>query len=400
MTKRLYYQDSYQVSIKSNILSSGEDGLHIVLDETIFYPTSGGQPHDTGTINGVAVIDVWEENDEIIHRVKSPLKAGEANCEINWSRRFDHMQQHSGQHLLSAAFEEIYQAPTLSFHLGSEMSTIDIQIPKLSIEECDRVEEVANEFIFKNVAIKSYQIPQSQREQLAFRKPPQVEGPIRVVEIDSLDYSACGGTHVKSTGELGCLKITDFESYKGLYRVSFTCGKRTLLNHQNLQKTIHTLKRLFAAPASELVAKAESLIEMQTFQAKQLKQYADELLEYQMQALYDKAPLVHGIKFCHKEFDDQTINIRNAAQKIIHSQPNAICIFLQPKASNTSILLAASNEVQIQLDVILKRILEKYGGKGGGSPHLAQGGIPGQINSELLLNFASSIIFEKLKKSK
>ena len=400
MTRRLYCEDSYKITAKSSIASTSKDGLQLILDETIFYPSSGGQLHDTGTINGVEVLDVWEEHDEIIHKVASPLKISEADCKIDWSRRFDHMQQHTGQHLLTATFEKLYQAPTLSFHLGKAYTTIDIRISKLTTEICEQVETEVNDTIWKNLAVKVYQVPQGQRNQIPFRKPPQVEGSIRVVEIDSLDYSACGGTHVRSIGELGLLKITDFESYKGMYRVSFVCGKRALLNYQVLQRTIHSLKRTLAVPVPELTRKTEMLLETQTTQAKQLKKFSEQLLDYQMQALYHEAPTNQGIKFCEGRFDDQSINLRFAAQKIIHSHPDAICIFLQPAGSKTNILLAASSEVPVRLDIILKQLLDKYEGKGGGSSHLVQGGLTGEFNSESFLNDASDLFLTELTGSK
>lgn len=227
-TKRLYYNDSYLLSFDARLVRQElrENGAAVVLDESAFYPTSGGQPHDQGSINGVPIIDVVDEGEEVIHILKQPLPHDTTivECRIDWARRFDHMQQHAGQHILSACFEQLFDAETVGFHLGQEVVTVDIAKDSLSKEEADQVENMANDNIYANKEIKAYFVEQEDVPSIPLRKPPTVTENIRIVEVDEFDYSACGGTHPARTGEIGMIKIRRWEKSRGNLRVEFVCG--------------------------------------------------------------------------------------------------------------------------------------------------------------------------------
>src|SRR5882672_8267714 len=201
MTDRLYYNDSYLCEFEARIVRRSEDGGCIYLDHTAFYPSSGGQPFDTGTIGGAAVIDVIDEGEEIAHRTAKPVLGDMARCTVDWPRRFDHMQQHTGQHLLSAVFQERFQLKTVSFHLGQESSTIDLETPSLEHAKILAAERLANDVVFENrPVLVSYE---EAGAVAGLRKPSGREGTLRVITIEGLDRSACGGTHVRATGEIG-----------------------------------------------------------------------------------------------------------------------------------------------------------------------------------------------------
>jgi alanyl-tRNA synthetase len=202
MTERLYYNDSYLAEFSARVLERGEDGRRLILDRTAFYPASGGQPHDLGSINGVRVLGVEEDEQErIVHTMAAPVLDEAVDCRVDWERRFDHMQQHSGQHLLSAVIIECCNIPTISFHLGEDAATIDITASTLSADDVARIELRANQVIAENRAITTEYRDAS--EQSGLRVPSSRQGTLRVIRVENLDVIACGGTHVHRTGEIG-----------------------------------------------------------------------------------------------------------------------------------------------------------------------------------------------------
>lgn len=223
-----------------------EDGTYVLLEETAFYPHGGGQPCDEGRINGVAVLDVISEDENVLHKVASPLGEGVVTCEVDWQRRFDHMQQHSGQHLLSAVCRDLYQAMTVSFHLGTDYATIDVEQPELSPLQLATIEREVNQQIYKNRVVSSYFVTEEELAKLPLVKQPKVTENIRIVEIQDVEYNACGGTHVSSTGEIGMIKLLKAEKQKGHTRIYFKCGYRALQEFNDslkiLGNTIHQIQ--------------------------------------------------------------------------------------------------------------------------------------------------------------
>src|SRR5258708_3753492 len=205
MTERLYYNDAYLRDFDARVIRHTDDGLGIYLERSAFYPTSGGQPFDVGTISGVPVTEVIDEGEEILHRIARPLLGDNAHGQIDWARRFDHMQQHTGQHLLSAIFMERLGLKTVSFHLGQESSTIDLETASLDKAKAIEAERLANQAVFENRPVS---IAYEEAGAVAgLRKASAREGTLRVVSIEGLDRSACGGTHVKATGEIAPIRM-------------------------------------------------------------------------------------------------------------------------------------------------------------------------------------------------
>jgi len=212
-TKRLYLDDPYQVEFEARIVEKGmrEQKPAVMLDQTCFYPESGGQPYDRGWIDGVKVVKVFEEDSQIVHLLEKDVEAGSIKGKIDWQTRFDHMQQHSGQHILSQCFHELLEAETLAFHLGEDASTLEMDLRKVSDEDIERVETRASEIIYQDREVKIHSLPEDKVGSLPLRRPPKKKGLIRVVEVSDFDYSACGGTHVRRTGEVGLIKILRWE---------------------------------------------------------------------------------------------------------------------------------------------------------------------------------------------
>jgi len=223
MTERLYYTDSYGREFQARVVERSADGRTVYLDRTLFYPSSGGQPFDVGSIAGVAVVDVVDEEDRIAHRLEAPLATdGEVSGEVDWTRRFDHMQQHSGQHLLSAVFEELFSLHTVSFHLGTEGSTIDLEGGPVEPRTVLEAERRANQLVAENRTMDVRFENASEAQGL--RKPSGRQGMLRIVSIEGLDRSACGGTHVRTTGEIGPILLRRTEKIRQSVRVEFVCG--------------------------------------------------------------------------------------------------------------------------------------------------------------------------------
>ncbi|MCX6632180.1 MAG: alanyl-tRNA editing protein, partial [Candidatus Solibacter sp.] len=252
MTERLYYTDSYLREFQARVVERSQDGRTVYLDRTLFYPASGGQPFDVGSIAGVAVVEVVEEEEErIAHRLAAPLTAaGEVTGAIDWTRRFDHMQQHSGQHLLSAVFEELFGLHTVSFHLGAESATIDLEGRPLEALMVTEAERRANQVVSGNRAIDVRF--ENAGEAQGLRKASEREGTLRIVSIDGLDRRACGGTHVRTTGEIGPVLLRKTEKIRQSVRVEFVCGGRAVRRARQDFEALSKIAQLFSAPLDDV----------------------------------------------------------------------------------------------------------------------------------------------------
>lgn len=336
---RLYYDNAYATSFEAHVTATAEEGRRVYLDQTAFYPTSGGQLHDLGLLNGIPVVDVIDEEDgRIAHLLGAPLQAETVHGQIDWTRRFDFMQQHSGQHLLSAVIPQ----PTLSVHLGLEVSTLDIEADKLDLAA---IEDGANAAVFANhpFAVTYEDAATAQ----GLRKATGRTGTIRIVSIQDLDRSACGGTHVRATGEIGPILIRKTEKMRGNLRIHFVCGHRAL----QAIRADHALHHSTVAQLTESAKEAD----------KRAAKLALELAAYQGRELYAHSPQqrVEG------PIDESTRALANA---FLAAGPGTI-LFTSP----TGVLLASN---QRHAGNELKPLLAAHGGRGGGSANLAQGSLP------------------------
>ena len=373
MTTRLYYTDAYRGEFSATVVERAADGTRVYLDETAFYPTSGGQPHDLGTINGVDVVDVVDEGERIVHVLSAPLPAGDAVAgKIDWSRRSDLMQQHTGQHLLSAVFEDLFGFKTVSVHFGADSSTLDLDTDLVSYQQLLKAESRVNELVAQALPVTVTFEDASTATGL--RKASDREGTLRIVSIGDVDRSACGGTHVRTTAEIGAVLLRANEKIRKATRIEFVCGRRAV---QRARKDFETLTGI----ATSLSASLDDAAAVVATQAERLKESdsarkkaGQELATYRARERYDAASAdENGIK---------RIVIRDAAS-MDDARAIAQAAFALPKvvviaaiASPPSVLVAASEDSALDAGKLLKAALADVGGRGGGSPRLAQGSVP------------------------
>jgi len=300
MTERLYYTDSYRTRFSARVIErlTWDDQPAVVLDRTAFYPTSGGQPADRGVLGNVPVLDVvvQEKNSEIVHVLKHALpETGdeEIEGEVDWLRRFDHMQQHTGQHILSAAFEQLFDADTVGFHLGSETCTVDIDVSRLDPAAVEPVEEFANRVIWEDRPVGVRFVASDELGALPLRRPPTVEGPVRIVEITDCDVNPCGGTHVARTGEIGIIKIVRLDYRGDETRVEFLCGGRALRDYQAKNEMLNQLAGLLTVGHRELDQAVERLQSEARQSRRELRRARQRLLKVEAAELA-KTAVVHG----------------------------------------------------------------------------------------------------------
>jgi alanyl-tRNA synthetase len=373
MTERLYYTDSYLRDFTARVVAHSGDLVY--LDRSAFYPTSGGQPFDTGSIGGAAVVEVIDEGDRIAHRVSGPVSTDAVDCAIDWVRRFDHMQQHTGQHLLSAVFEEAFALHTVSFHLGAESATIDLEgAAPVDARTIQNVERRANEIVYENrpVAIRF----ESAAEAQGLRKPSEREGALRIVSIEGLDRSACGGTHVRATGEIGAILLRKTEKIRQSIRIEFLCGARAVRRARADYEALSKAGQLFSSALDEVPAAVAAQLESARAAEKTAKKLALDLAAYRGRELYDQtAPAADGLRRRLERLESGGLEELRAVAQNFTAQPRAV--FLAALGEPPSVLLAASADSGIDAGQLLKTALSANGGRGGGNARIAQGSLPG-----------------------
>lgn len=382
MTQRLYYTDSYLRDFEAAVVDRADESRRVYLDRTAFYPTSGGQPFDTGQLGGVEVIDVIDEGDRVGHLLAGSLSGEMVTGRVDWSRRFDHMQQHTGQHLLSAVLGNLLGHQTVGVHFGRESSTLDLDVGEVTPGQVQRAEEAANEIIVQNRAVE---VGFEEAEAAAgLRKPSERGGTLRIITIQDLDRSACGGTHVKATGEIGSILIRKVERVRKGVRLEFLCGGRATRRARADYDLISHLATEFSAAADELPRLVRVQREDLTQAAALTRELEEELDLYKARELYAAAtPETTGIRRVMVREDEGSLEaLRGLAQAFI-SMSNAIFVGSVP--SPPAIVLAASADTGIDAAAMLKSLLTSVGGRGGGSARLAQGIVPGRAQLEVVL---------------
>lgn len=312
MKQKLYYQDVYLQTFTAHVMGQEQDGQgnwYVTLDQTAFYPTGGGQPSDIGKLEEVNVINVEEVNGEIRHFIDQPVFAlkMEVTGHIDWSRRFDFMQQHAGQHILTATFVELFDIPTTSFHLGKELVTIELDVAELAEQQLIDVESLANQIILENRRIETKYVTKEELVHYPLRKAVTVDENIRLVIIPDFDYNGCGGTHPDSTGEVGSLKVLHTEKQKGNVRVHFVCGGRVLLQLQRKQKTLLEMTRLLSAPEEGLNDAIRTLLDNEKKLEKTLAETRELLFGYETKELVALKEMVNRVPIIQTIYQNRSI---------------------------------------------------------------------------------------------
>lgn len=390
LVERLYYRDPYFQSFTTQLLKQQKDekgNLYVLLTKTAFYPTGGGQPHDLGTLNDVPVINVEEIDGEVRHYIEKPLDGDEVFGVINWQRRFDHMQQHLGQHILSACFEELFNMSTVSFHLGTEFVTIDLDIDQLTEEQVIEVESLANQVILENRSVETKWVTESELRQYPLRKVPTVQNDIRLVIIPELDYNGCGGTHPKTTGEVRAIQILNWERQKKKIRVQFVCGERVLTQFRAKHNVVSQLTQLLSAPEQDMVSAVNRLLDYEKDLQKTLEECREQLLQYEIRELKEKTNLQNGIPILTSVFQNRTIQELQKLVRLLISERNDINVFLVAENEDKlQFVFGRGVDSELSMNSIVRQTLPLVNGKGGGNEALAQGGGEAVITGQQLLN--------------
>jgi alanyl-tRNA synthetase len=391
---RLYYDDPSLTEFTASVADIREHSRgvwQLALDRSAFYPASGGQPFDTGTLLATApsgtrliaqISNVEEdESGEVWHTTDKPLAAGTpVTGRVDPHRRLDHMQQHSGQHVLSAAFDRELKASTVSFHLGDTTSTIDLAIPELPTAAIRRIERLANEIIAEDRAVDSQTIARTDAEALlasgALRKLPERAGSIRLIRIADFDLNACGGTHVRSTGQIGGLHIRSIEKVRQGMRVEFVCGLRAAAASRADFELLTESANTLSIPASELPAAIQRLLAEKRSAAKELHARLEDLALYEAKTLIAETPLTEGRRVVERTLPARDLAaLKMLASNLIASAPSTI-VLLANDADPANIVFARSADLTLDCGSLLKDTLATHGGKGGGSKEMAQGSVP------------------------
>ena len=390
MTERLYYDDPYLTHFSARVVDSFEwEGQPaVVLDRTAFYPTGGGQPTDTGALwaggsadarAAVAVIEVVErpEDGEIIHVLARPLDAPEVEGEIDWERRFDLMQQHTGQHILSAVALEALQANTVGFHLSDDYATIDLDRAPLTDEDLANLEDLANAAVFEDRQAVARFVPDEEVPSLPLRKALVHEGPVRVVEIPELDCSACGGTHVRRTGEVGLIKITRSERRGDETRVEFLCGRRALKDYRAKNALLMDLAREYTVGHWELAEMVHRLASDLKESRRELRQVRDALLDSEAAVLWHESTAAGSARIIHAHLPGRTPDdLKHLAQRLVEHPQTAVLLASGEAGQKGFFTFARSADLEAHMGTLVREACQVIGGGGGGRPEFAQGGGP------------------------
>lgn len=382
-TDRLYYSDSYLRTFDASVLDRSGDGLRVRLDRTAFYPTSGGQPHDLGTLGGQAVVDVRDEAGEVVHLLASPLAADRVQGTIDWPRRFDHMQQHTGQHLLSAVLAELFGHATVSVHFGADSATLDLAVAQIREDEIRQAEARANAVVTENRPVTvGYE---EAATAAGLRKASERTGLLRVVTIADLDRSACGGTHVRATGEIGPILVRGVERVKQQVRLSFRCGGRAVARARADYDLLSRMAAASSCAVDDLGGIQEKQRqELQSAQAER-RRIEEALHGVRARELYrDASPDASGLRRIVVREPGGTIEaLRGLAQALI-ALPGVMVI--GSLDDPPTVLLATSADSSLDAGQHLKAALASRGGRGGGGARIAQGTAPSPALLDQVVN--------------
>jgi alanyl-tRNA synthetase len=413
-TERLYYSDSFLRAFTGAVngvreLGSrdGESVWQLALDRTAFYPTSGGQPFDTGLLHGtsrsgaeleIPVEQVEEDEDGTVwHFVRTPLTEGtHVSGQIDWERRFDHMQQHTGQHLLSAVFLRELQAPTVSFHLGESTSTIDLACAPPAHHSLERVERIANEMIGEDRPVTTRYISRGEAEAMLaageLRKLPEREGTIRLIDIADCDRNACGGTHVRSTGQIGGLFVRGIEKVTRGVRIEFVCGLRAVRRARADAAILTETAGLLSVGAADLAESVKRLLNEGKASTRERQKLREELAALHGAKLATEAPIENGVRLVVRAFKDRDRDyVRLLASRTAAAAPATAVIFSAREADPVRVFVARSQGLDFDCGRLLREALASLGLRGGGSGDLAQGDVPAHQESALIASITDAI---------
>jgi len=383
MTRRLYYDDAYRTEFEAVVrdVVSGQGGLsHVVLDASFFYPTSGGQMHDTGTLGDARVVDVVEGDDgTIVHVVEgpAPTAGSTVHATIDAERRAHHRQQHSGQHVLSAVFFTRLGLQTVSSRLGESGNTLDLATDSLTDTQLDEIEDATNHFLWDARPVHVHQLSHDEVAAMGPRKISKRSGPIRVVEVEGVDRCPCGGTHVANTAEVGLVVITGTDKIKGGTRVNFWCGDRALHHRRERQRWLDAVALRLTTGAEFVDATVEKLMRTSKERLRRLEALARELVAARCERWWaGTEPQDSGVRAVIRELDEDEALAVPTAVRLLTKHEGTFVGLITVDGDRGALTVARSDDLEIDASTVLREVLTPVGGRGGGRPDHARGGFP------------------------
>jgi len=380
-TDRLYYTDSHLIEFEARVLDvtervSGWAG--IVLNRTAFYPTGGGQPSDTGTLNGSRVVECIDDGEKgVLHVVQGaiPPVGAIVNGRIDWPRRLDHMQQHTGQHILSQAFVTLFNAPTVSFRVLDQSCEIDVELTNPTAEIIERAVELANNVIWEDRALTIRNVTAEEAAALPLRKDPVREGELRLIEIDGFDLTPCGGTHAYRTGEVGMVAVRSWERAKGLTRIEFVAGVRALADYRRANKSAGAIAGLFSASRDDAPSLAARMIEENKSLQRRVRALEQVAARVEADDLIEKAEvLADSTRLISQIFEDRDADSLKKLALALISRPNTIALLGSRDRDTALLVFARSVDATGDMNALMREACARLDGHGGGKADMAQGG--------------------------
>lgn len=371
MTEKLFYQDSHRTEFTAKVISCEEakDGYRVVLDQTVFFPEGGGQYVDTGMLGDTEVTDVHEKDDVIYHTTKAPLEAGsEVNGKINWDERFEKMQQHTGEHIVSGIVHERFGYNNVGFHLGSDYCTMDFDGP-ISKEQLKEIEAAANEAVYQDLEIKILYPSKDELKDLDYRSKIEIEGQVRIVEIPGYDVCACCAPHVKTTGEIGAIKLVSMVNYKGGERITMLCGRRAMRDYEKKDSMTKEISALLCAKEYEVAEAVVRLKDEQNRMKSQLAEMQQKLLEYRVAEIAVDQKIVTVF--------DSTLSgnlPREMMNKLLDKGAEICAVFAGTDEEGYRYVIGSRSE---DVRPLSKMLNTTFQGRGGGKPEMVQGSVKG-----------------------
>lgn len=376
MTEKLYYNDENLIDFTANILELEKEEKYwkTVLDKTCFYPEGGGQPADHGFIGRAKVVDVQKKEDKIFHYTREKPEEGKVECKVNWERRFDFMQQHTGQHILSGSLMKVGNFATVSVHLGDSFSTIEIDTDNISDKQIDQVEDLANDIINRNIPIISQWTDKEGLSKIKLRRPTKLESNIRLIQIQDFDCVACGGVHLSSTGKTGLIKYIGKEMIRGRCRLSWKIGIRAREDYRQKTKILNKLGQMFSSHQNDITSKIEKLERDYYEIIKQKNKLeteiaaitANQLLEHKMVTDNNNYIITHLFKSKDNQF------IKKVMEQLTKEKQLLACLINQ-NDKQLNWIIGHSSDFNLEIHNKIKPLLEIIEGKGGGKPPIWQG---------------------------
>lgn len=379
-TERLYYNDSHLKEFAARvtgIIEHENDRLAVTLDRTAFYPTGGGQPSDTGTLAGRRVVECIDEGEAVLHVVEGPpLEVGaEVLGRVDWPRRLDHLQQHTGQHILSQAFVQLFQAETRSFRMMERASEIDVALDGASADRIAQAVELANSIIWEDRPLRIRQVTKEEAAGLPLRKDSARDGTLRIIEIEGFDLSPCGGTHAARTGEVGIICVRSWERAKGLVRIEFVAGGRALTDYNLANRAAREMASLFSGARDEAPAAVARLLEENKQLLRQVRTLEEVAARVEAEELWREAQSIAGEgKLVSYLFDGRSADSLKKIALALISQPHTVALLGSRDDDAARLVFARSADAGGDMNALMREACRLLDGRGGGRPDIAQGG--------------------------